>query len=70
MDSVRDLQRITREAMRARVYEIRLPIPGLRHNDQPIIVRHRFPVKYGLMQAELPMIFGIRRMLRCPSLIA
>ncbi len=33
-------------------YEVRHPIPGQRHNTETIYVRHRFPVKGGITQAE------------------
>jgi hypothetical protein len=32
--------------------EVREPIPGLRHNQQTVYVRHRFPVKGGIDSAE------------------
>jgi hypothetical protein len=41
-----------KKAMDARVWEMRHPIPGLRHNSKTILVPHRFPVKGGLTWVE------------------
>lgn len=36
----------------ARIYELREPKPGLRHNKSPQIIQHRFPIKNGLTWRE------------------
>jgi len=35
-------------SLRAKVYEVREPKPGLRHNARRVYVRHRFPVHGGV----------------------
>jgi len=34
-------------------FEVRPPLPGKRHNQSPIVVAHRFPVKGGLTPAQV-----------------
>lgn len=38
--------------LQKRNWEIRHPIPGLRHNSKTILIPHRFPVKDGLTWHE------------------
>lgn len=35
------------------VYEVREPMPGIRHSKRTEYVRHRFPVKNGLTSREV-----------------
>jgi hypothetical protein len=37
----------------AKHWELRQPIPGMRHNQEPIWVRHRFPIKGGKTNQEM-----------------
>lgn len=45
-------QALTDLLYRARKWELRLPKPHLRHNKEPLLVSHRFPVKNGMTMGE------------------
>lgn len=46
---------ITKALRENRQWEIRDPIPHLRHNSAAKLVHHRFPIKNGLTMAEALM---------------
>ncbi len=39
----------------AKTWELRYPLVGLRHNQQPIVVGHRFPIRDGLSYRQVLM---------------
>ncbi len=43
---------VTKALRENRQWEIRKPIPRLRHNQEAKLVHHRFPIKNGLTMAE------------------
>jgi len=47
------LNQIVRDSFHAKIYEVREPRPGIRHDRITRYIPHRFPVKGGLSFAQV-----------------